>query len=168
MPVNRDARKGVKPPAGVPKEPPTGVDTSDSLLAHTAPTLKMVKELTDGDVTQFMDVVNINEVEKRTTLLARLIIEDVLWHAEGLTKKERADIAMKAIATLEGTKNIWIQDDSDVVPHTEAQLAAEKDKAEKRLEKILERRQKLNTAAKKRKAIKDALIVARDMPVGEA
>jgi hypothetical protein len=145
-----DAVRQIKP-AQVPIDPPD-IAPPNSILQYTAPTYDDVHKLTDGDLSQVMNVVEMEEVERRITLIARLIIEKALWNKDKvMSMKERADLAIKAIATIEGTKNrLWIRDDAETMPRSEEELQAEIDASTKRLKKILNEEKRLGGREKKR------------------
>lgn len=157
-----DAVRQIKP-SQVPVDPPD-VAPPNSILQHTAPTFDDVEVLTGGDLSQVMAVVEMEEVEKRITLISRLIIEKALWNQNKvMTMKERADLAIKAIATIEGTKNrLWVRDEDETMPRSEEAIQAEIDASTERLEKVLseEKRLKLKASTKEKRRIEAAVQVA--------
>lgn len=126
----------VKPPDGMSPIPPD-VAPSTSLLASSTPTLAhfpSAKELDDGIKKDKVDVLGL---EKRIGLLSRLVIEDALWNASGWSKKERVDAAIKAISTIEGTKErLWVKQEG--APQTHIQYYKERKKVEERLRELLQ------------------------------
>jgi len=149
-----DAVRQIKP-SQVPIDPPD-VAPPNSILQHTAPTFDDVHALTGGDLSQVMAIVEMEEVEKRITLISRLIIEKALWNKDKvMTMKERADLAIKAIATIEGTKNrLWVKDEDEAMPRSEEAIQAEIDASTARLQKILSEEKRLKdkaTASDKRR-----------------
>lgn len=141
----RQAIRNIAPPKGVEVKPPD--ITIDTILNHTAPTLDMVAHVTQNDLTKVIEVVDVVELDKRITLLARLIIEDSLWNSVGLTKKERADIAFNAIKTIEGTKTtLWTRDDRDKnLPRTQEQYEKELRDTETRVRALLAKKKGAST-----------------------
>jgi len=80
----------------------------------------------------------VDKLERRVGLLARYIIEALLWDEEGWSKKERYDAAVKAISTLEGTKErLWVRDEQQKVPYSEEELVKERKEVEERLRGLL-------------------------------
>ena len=142
-------RRAVAPPSGVSKSPPDDIHP-DSILNHAAPTMDEIEHLPQGKLSLFLESANIPHIEKRITLLARLIIENALWHREGLTVKERADLALNAIRTLEGSKSkLWIEDPNEAtIPKSSEAMAKEKTRIEERMLELL----KEKIAAEEQKA----------------
>jgi hypothetical protein len=86
-------RNDVTPAVPVPEAP-------DSIISRTAPALHEVAAL---DATALRDMFNIDELEMRIGLLSRIVIEHSLRNAQ-LSPREKADIALRAITVLEGSK----------------------------------------------------------------
>lgn len=121
------------PPDGVPKT---------SVLASSAPTVALLSPLTPHKLavraSQPEATEEVDKIERRVGLLARYIIEDLLWDAEGWSKKERYDAAVKAIATLEGTKErLWVRDEQQKIPFSQEELVRERKATEERLRGLL-------------------------------
>ena len=134
-------RQAVAPPTGVSKSPPDDIH-EDSILNHAAPTIDELDLIKQDQLTQVMESANLPLLEKRITLLARLVIEDALWNKDGLTRKERADIAFNAIRVLEGTKStLWVEDPNEKnVPKTKEAMMKERKRTEDRLESLLKKK----------------------------
>ncbi len=150
--IPQEAIRQIKPDI-VAKDPPD-VAPKNSILQHAAPTLDDVDALTGGDLENMLDIVDIDTVEKRITLLSRLVIEKMLWNKSitingvqinALTAKERADLAIKAIQTLEGTKKtLWVKDEDDEYRNkSKEQIEKEIDASKGRLAKILNEDKKI-------------------------
>jgi hypothetical protein len=92
-------------------------------------------------------------LERRITLLSRLIIEEALWAVEGWTKKERVDTALRAIQAFEGSKSkLWVADEgSEPLPKTDAEFLKEKEALEKRLLALVKKEKLLPKLAQKAK-----------------
>ena len=127
--------------------PPDSVP-SDSILVSSVPTLAQLEGKVQGDLSKFLDVVDIIELEKRITLLSRLIIEDSLWNKDGLSKKDRIDAAFKAITVIEGSKTtLWTRDERDKgVPKTQVEYAKEKERMEERVRALLSKKHTMKEA----------------------
>ncbi|MCP3907332.1 MAG: hypothetical protein GY712_04875 [Oceanicoccus sp.] len=101
-------------PANIPPSPPTSIDPAGTIFQHTAPIIDDITagEVDQKDLSRFIDEVDLTEMEKRITLLSRMVLEDALWKKDGLSVKERADLALNAIKVFEGTKTtLWTRDD---------------------------------------------------------
>jgi len=128
------------PKDGEPPTPPDGVPAT-SVLAHSAPSvallhLKPSKLYAKADGLTAPE--EVDKLERRVGLLARYIIEALLWDEEGWSKKERYDAAVKAISTLEGTKErLWVRDEQQKVPYSEEELVKERKEVEERLRGLL-------------------------------
>ncbi len=151
MAINKDKptlleKQAVRPPSGMKADPPDDIDES-SILNVAAPTLDEIAHLPQGMLSTYMENADVAHLEKRITLLSRLIIEAVLWKQEGLTKKERADIALNAIRTFEGSKStLWVEDPNEKnIPKNRESMQKEKERIEARLQRLLKRRSGLQT-----------------------
>lgn len=149
-------RRAVEPAAGVKKHAPDDINPN-SIMNHAAPLLDEIEDLPQSMLSTILENFDQIHVEKRITLLARLIIEDALWNREGLTRKERADIAFNAIRVLEGSKStLWVQDPNDKnIPKNKEAMAKEKDKIESRLQRLLKSGGMIDKA--KKQAAADAI-----------
>jgi hypothetical protein len=87
------------------------------------------------------DIVDTLSLDRKITLLARLIIEKVLWDSEGLSKKEKFDSAIRAIQVIEGGKTaIWVKDGDDKnLPKSQQQFFDEKTRIEKRIVSLVDK-----------------------------
>lgn len=139
-----EERRVVSPPSGVPINPPD-ISAKNSIFNSAAPTLSEVDHMEQTALSTIMEGVDIPHLERRITLIARLVLEDTLWSKEGLTKKERAEIALNAIRTLEGSKStLWVEDPtSKNIPKTTEAMQKEKARIEERLERLLHKRSTL-------------------------
>lgn len=143
-------RHAVSPATGVRVDPPDDIH-KDSIFNSAAPMISEIEHLDQSMLSTIMESANVAHLEKRITLLARLIIEHTLWNTEGLSKKERADIALNAIRTFEGTKStLWVQDPNDKnIPKSDQAMQREKVKIEARLERLLKSRTRLSKVGAK-------------------
>jgi len=159
-------KKVLTPPTGVPTSPPD-IDNLDSIFNKSAPTLSEIDHLKQNSLSTILEGVNVPHLERRITLLARLVLEDTLWTKDGLTKKERADIALTAIRTLEGSKStIWLEDPNEKnLPKTAEAMHKEKGIIEARLDALLQSRRGLEK--KRKQAAEDATaIIASEIENG--
>ena len=87
------------------------------------------------------DTLDTLKLDRKITLLARLIMEDVLWNSEGLAKKDKFDIAVQAIRVIEGGKQtIWqAASDDKGLPKSQQQFFAEKERIEKRIVALVDK-----------------------------
>jgi len=147
--------QAVAPPSGVLVEPP--VDVGDTILNHSCPTLHNIEHLKQEDLSLLLESADIKTLEQRITLLSRVILEASLWNPTGLTKKERADLALNAIRLFEGTKNtLWVQDEGEAkMPKTMEVLKNEKQAIELRVMTLLEKNKDVQ---KRRKELLDAAV----------
>lgn len=99
-------RPQAAPPVPVGDAPPT------SCLHKTAPYEDEVDALDSYDFATF----NVLEVDRRIALLARIVLEAAL-RDKSMSRKDKADLALRAINTLEGTKSqLWVKDASKPIP----------------------------------------------------
>lgn len=99
-------RKPAAPAAHVPDAP------ADSVLHRTAPYLDEVAALASVELRTF----NVIECDRRIALLSRFVLEAALRDSM-ISRKDRADLALRAISALEGSKvrHLWQMDD-EIVP----------------------------------------------------
>lgn len=131
----QDMQKEVAPPEGVsPAKPDAAPPTS--LLASSSPTLAHFPSHVELDKSIKDENIDVLGLEKRIGLLSRLVIEEALWNSVGWTKKERVDAAIKAISTIEGTKErLWVKQEG--APQTHIQYYKERKEVEERLRSLL-------------------------------
>ena len=101
-------RKPAAPASEVKAAPP------DSCLQRTAPYLDEAAALDSVN----LDTFNVVEVDRRLSLLSRFILEKVLREGR-LPNKDMADLALRTINTLEGSKvrsELWVRDDEAPIP----------------------------------------------------
>jgi len=153
QPCEKIGKRGRRPSQDSPFAPPPGVATSPpevvgaSPLDWSAPTLTEVSHLPYSEAKPHLPSVNKESLEGRISVLARLIIEETLWQREGLSKRERCEIALQAIRTLEGTKSaVAVKDDRPEVPKTQEELAHAKDELDKRIATLLAKDKHLRKA----------------------
>jgi len=117
-----------------PPSPPTG-----TILDEGVPTLDLYEDARALDRAVRRDEIDIAAIEKRTTLLARLVVESALWEVDGWSKKERVDAALRAISTIEGQRtNLWVKGDGERrAPLTHAELEKERDAADERVRRLV-------------------------------
>lgn len=122
-----------------------------SALSNTA---SVQEEFEAVNATGF-DLVNLNEIEMRIGLLSRIILEHSLrlqaheMKLAGMTQKDKADLALRAITVLEGQKSeVTWKEDLAKKPQkvTLEQYKREREEAEKTLKKILSRKKEVKLA----------------------
>lgn len=117
----------------------------DSLLSKTSTTLDEQEAL--RAVTY--NTVDLADLEERIGLASRIIIEHALRVKGGMSAKDKCDIALRAITTLEGSKQevVW-RDKRLKAPSrkTTVALKAEKEKIADRLLKVAMRNKELQIA----------------------
>ncbi len=117
----------------------------ESLLSKTSTTLDEQEAL--RAVTY--NTVDLGDLEERIGLASRIIIEHTLRSRGGMSKKDKCDIALRAITTLEGSKQevVW-RDKRLKAPSrtTTVALKAEKEKVANRLIKVALRNKELQIA----------------------
>lgn len=160
-------REAISPPSGVKKNPPEVGDVV-TIFNDSAPTMDEIDHLPQSHLSTALETAQIPHIEKRITLLARLVLEHTLWNPDGLTKKERADIALNAIRTLEGSKStLWVEDPNEKnLPKNKEALANEKKRIEGRLQQLLQQRGAMEGKISK-KASEDALALMEMEVEGE-
>ncbi len=123
-----------------------------SALSNTA---TIHEELEAVNATGF-DLVNLNEIEMRIGLLSRIILEHTMrlqaheMKLAGMTQKDKADLALRAITVLEGQKSevTWKEDLARKPKKvTLEQYKKEREIAEKSLKKILSRKKEVKIAS---------------------
>jgi len=151
-------KRAVEPAIGIKAHAPDDIDKT-SILNHAAPMLDELDGQKQSLLSTLVECFDQSLIEKRITLLARLIIEDALWNKDGLSRKERADVAFQAIRVLEGSKStLWVEDPSNKnIPKSTEALAKAKDEVEARLMRLVKNKQALMNI--KAKAVEDALEV---------
>jgi len=139
-----DKKLAHKPAQGVPVQPPD-IAPPDSCLAMSAPKWAEIMHMGQSVMDSLIDTVDPRHLERRITLLARIIIEDALWNLEGMTKKERVDAALRAISTFEGAKSkLWVTEgDEKDLPRTEQDYLDEKNRIEKRIVELAKKQKML-------------------------
>lgn len=124
-------------PSPIPEAP-------DSALSRTAPFIEDVA--IQGD----LNLVNLVEAEKRIGLLSRIILEASLRAPRStLTLREKADIALRAISVLEGSKQqvVWKEELlKKPTPKTVEQYEAERAQRERSLTDLLLRSKAIRAA----------------------
>lgn len=135
------SRKRPSPP---PIPPPGGEDAPDPASLENKVTLQdEVDHLADDK----LSLINIFEAEQRIGLMCRVVLEYGLRSRGKLTLREKMDFALRAITTLEGTKNTveWREElrKRQVAPRDTATYARERAQIEQRLVGILTRRKEL-------------------------
>ena len=153
----------IKPLPGVPVMPPDV--PQDTVLKHSAPKLM---ELTVGHPDPWSGLAvmaedadaEVDNVERRITLLARYIMEATLWESAGLSKKERFDAAVSAVRTLEGTKsNVWTKSAKDEnLPASQKKFFEEKKVLEERLVRLVQSRDRLGLDKKEAAEVAQQLV----------
>lgn len=150
-------RNDIAPPRDVPENP-------SSILSKTS---TYYEELTALNAITF-DLVDLDDLEQRIGLRARIIIEYVmsLDHAElkmhGMSMKDKVDLALRSISTLEGSKQevTWRETMAKKPRRVSvAALKREREQVEERLHKVLSRR-----AEVKKATAEDALNQLRGKP----
>ena len=121
-----------------PSRPVT--EAPDSVLSRT-PTLK--DELQALDATSY-DLVNLEELEMKIGVIARIILEHTL-RTGTLAPADKARIALESIRTLEGTKQVIWREDMLNKPKrkTIEALEKEKEKLTKNLLKVAMRKKEV-------------------------
>lgn len=142
-------------PSPIPEAP-------DSSLSRTAPLIEDIA--IQGD----LNLVNLVESEKRIGLLSRIILEASLRAPRStLTLREKADIALRAISVLEGSKAqvTWKEELlKKPTPKTVEQYEAERAQRERSLTDLL-LRSKTIRAAQVEEALKE--LGEKDIPQDE-
>ncbi len=177
----------LKPPEGVRVQPPDDVP-ADSVLNYTVPTWEIVKAAVEAgsppaqadpkkpdareELSQFTKAADVEELNKRIGLLARLVMERVLWQSSGLTSlKEQMDVAAAALRSVEGGKSeVWVRE-GDEMPKSVEELEKEREAASERLMKLLTEREKVKNKKLRAKlvgAVKDATTVLEGESNGTA
>jgi hypothetical protein len=113
----------------------------------------------------------VQNVERRITLLARYIMEATLWDAVGLSKKERFDAAVAAVKTLEGSKsNVWVKDPEKHkdLPATQKHFFKEKEEVSERLRRLLKEKDRIDDPQIKATAEQIVQIERGNIPEGDA
>lgn len=124
-----------------PDAPPKKVDVapSDSVINRTAPYLDEVATLDSRTLESF----NVLEVDRRIALLSRMVLESALRADPAhIPLKDRADLALRAINTLEGARSrsdLWKKEESAPVPIDVEAYEVEVKETEQRMEKLLAR-----------------------------
>ncbi len=152
-----EEKRALAPPSPLKANPPDDIN-KDSILNSAAPTLSEIDHMPQSSLSMIMEFMDIPHVERRITLLARLVIEDALWNSKDLTRKERADFAFNAIRVLEGTKStLWVEDPSEKnIPKTKEAMLKEKKRTEDRLERLL--KNKLGLKSRKLKEVAEVAV----------
>lgn len=150
----------MRPAAGVPASPPE-LDPEyikNSIFNEAAPTLDEVDHLEQKHASILIPSVNPEELERRITLIARMVIEDALWKKGTMSVKEKADLALNAIRTFEGSKSkLWVEDPNERnIPKNREAMEAEKKRIERRVQELY--KQKLSAS---KQDAEDALEVAK-------
>lgn len=127
----------VAPPSALKEDP-------SSILSRTSTTL----DEQDALASRTFATVDINDLEMRIGLLARIILEHYLRSRE-MGAKEKCDVALRAITTLEGSKQeVTWRDELRKKPTKRSLEAYKRERAdrEERLKKILLRREEVRAA----------------------
>ena len=136
-----------KKPVPPPIPPRDGEDPPDPDSLTNKVTLQdEVDYLADHN----LGLVNIFEAEQRIGLMCRVVIEYGLRSRGKLTLREKMDFSLRAITTLEGTKNTveWREElrKRQVAPRDTEAYAKERAQVERRLVDILTRKKDLERA----------------------
>jgi len=133
-------------------KPKTIAEKPSSALSNTA---TVQEELEAVNATGF-DLVNLNEIEMRIGLLSRIILEHTLrlqpheMQLSGITLKDKVDLSLRAITTLEGQKSevTWKESLAKKPQRvTLEQYKKEREEAEETLKKILKRKKEVKLAS---------------------
>ena len=105
-------RKYIRKQAAKPKPVPDA--PADSCVNRTAPYEDEMQALNSINLNTF----NVIEVDRRIALLARIVLEGALRDPM-ITRKDKADLALRAISTLEGSRartELWIKEEKGPIP----------------------------------------------------
>lgn len=120
-------------------------EAKESVLSKTSPTLDEVEALGDTE----LRLVSLYDVEKRIGLLARIILEAAMRSRGQMSLKDKADIALRSITVLEGSKQTveWKQDMlKKPSPKSVEALEKEMKERQERLLKLLTRSKEVQVA----------------------
>lgn len=84
------------------------------------------------------------DVDRRIALIARIVLERALRSSGEMSRKDKADIALRAISTLEGIKSkseMWVHDEQKKTVTIE-EYEKERQAVEKRIKALLSSRTK--------------------------
>jgi len=142
----------LKPPSGVPHRTPDNIHP-ETIFNGMAPVMDELVGLPPAEARKIVDAIEEGDkrvLDERIATLSRLVLEGTLWDTVGLSKKERAEIALSAIRVLEGTKGrLEVTNEVTVrVPTTVAELHKEQDRTNKRLIDYLAQDKALETRLK--------------------
>ncbi len=132
----RKVETALIPPDGVKVQKPDNIEV-ETALNWSAPSLAQVEMEGRENLDLFVDAVNVKTVEKRITLLARLIIENSLWNNDEMSAKERHSAAIDSIRLFEGKgMELW-KSDGDDIPKSQEVLHDEMERLAGRVQKLV-------------------------------
>jgi len=144
--------------------PPRDKPNSDLPALRSIPKIASADPGTKPDIVD-PDVADVNLIELGITLAARHIILQALLDTS-ISRKDRAEMGLRAISTFEGTtKKLWIKDETKVT-RTHEEVKKDSARLTKRLKGLIAKQEHLTD---KRKAADTAIQLAESQgEVGEA